>query len=133
MLNLKEALENPGGTEDLVLQNGDQFNIPLKTATLQVKGAVHLPRTLLLRPQESLDQYLERSGGLHENADKKGIYFILPNGEFLKPRKFLFFWRRWPKMIPGIQIIVPTKDSPPGPTKTTDPQSYVKGQLKPRE
>ena len=113
------------------MQSGDRINIPQKPATVEVKGAVYLPRTLLFRPQEGVDQYLERSGGLSKNSDKGGIYFILPNGEFLRPRRFLF-WRLWPEMIPGIQIVVPTKDQL-GPGKTTDPQSYVKGQLKPRK
>ena len=130
-INLKDALQNPGGTEDLILQSGDRINIPQKPATVEVKGAVYLPRTLLFRPHEGVDQYLERSGGLSKNADRGGTYFILPNGEILRPRRFLF-WRLWPKMIPGIQIIVPTKGQI-GPGKTTATQSYMKGQLKPRK
>ena len=43
-----------------------------------------------------------------KNADKKRAYVIYPNGLKKQVRSFLFF-KKYPRIIPGSEIIVPPK------------------------
>ena len=52
---------------------------------------------------------IDNSGGLTENADKKRAYVIYPNGLKKQTRSFLFF-KNYPKIIPGSEIIVPERN-----------------------
>ena len=57
-------------------------------------------------------EYIRQTGGVTRNADKRGAYIILPNGQAYKPNS-TFNIRNYNKSIlPGSTIIVP-RDSRP--------------------
>ena len=55
-----------------------------------------------------LKDYLGRAGGTADNARKGKIYVLYPNGNAAKTSTFLF-WRNYPRVTPGSEVIVPKK------------------------
>ena len=107
-INLKEALENPGGPYDLVLRDGDQIYIPLNPGSVEVKGAVRNPSIIQHRKGKGLDFYIELCGGYNKDADKTNTVVYLPGNTASKKKKFLFFSSS-PSILPGSIIEVPFK------------------------
>ena len=62
-VNLPEALRKPGGSEDILLVDGDVITIPEKPTTVQISGAVVNPRGVLFKEGANLDYYITRAGG----------------------------------------------------------------------
>ena len=52
--------------------------------------------------------YLNAVGGTDAKAWRKKAYVIYPNGKAAVTGHFLF-WRSYPKVLPGSQIVVPEK------------------------
>jgi protein involved in polysaccharide export with SLBB domain len=94
VINLTKNLKNtlPNGrvgidltdklsTESLVIQNGDTLNIPEKSNHIYIYGEVNYEGALKFVDKEDIDFYISKSGGLKENASKKSIYVLHPNGD----------------------------------------------------
>jgi len=79
-INLRQALENPGGASDLVLKDGDQIFIPLDPGTVEIRGAVRNPGLFQFKKGQSLNRYIEQSGGYIPSADRGAVTVFLPNG-----------------------------------------------------
>ena len=101
-VNLKAALENPGGNDDIVLRDGDRLNIPLFNNTVRVNGAVMIPNAVAYNPSFTAKKYIKLSGGFGQRASRRHAYIVNMNGaaEPYKPYK---------KIQPGSEIMVPTK------------------------
>jgi len=78
-IDLKKALENPGGPYDLVLRDGDQIYIPSNPGSVEVKGAVRNPSFLQYRKGKKLGYYIKLCGGYSKDADKANTIAYLPN------------------------------------------------------
>ena len=103
-VNLEKALANPGGTEDIVLREGDQVEIPQFSNTVKVSGEVSYPISMNYKKGERLNYYIKRAGGYGNRAKKNGVYAIYMNGAVQKISK------QGSKSIePGCEIVVPTK------------------------
>ena len=107
-IDLKEVLTNPGGRNDLVLEEGDVITIPKEKMDVRISGQVLFPTRVVFQDNLSLDDYLGRAGGLADNARRGKIYVLYPNGNAAKTSSFLFF-RSYPKITPGSEVIVPKK------------------------
>jgi len=103
--DLKDALRHPGGVNDLVLEKDDRIFIPRKETSVWVKGEVKFPISVLYEPGKNIGHYIKGAGGFTDNADKKHINLILPNGKITEQRKFL--WFDITKVPPGSIVIVP--------------------------
>ncbi|MDP6779505.1 MAG: SLBB domain-containing protein, partial [Candidatus Latescibacteria bacterium] len=108
-VDLRAALEERGSSDDLVLLDGDQIEIPQCPHTVEVVGAVRRPTCVVYRPGKGVGYYLERAGGLVAGTSSGDVYIVRANGEALKSRRFLL-WRRWPAVNPGSRIVVPPAD-----------------------
>jgi len=106
-INLKEALDNPGSSYDLILKDGDRIFIPYNPGSVEVKGAVRNPSIFVYRKGKGLKYYISLSGGYEQSADKSGVVAYLPNGAAAKKKGFLFF--RSIKILPGSIVKVPFK------------------------
>ena len=103
-INLEAALKNPGGSDDMVLREGDVIVVPQFSNTIKVSGEVAYPNSLNYKKGESLNYYIKRAGGYGNRAKKRGVYAIYMNGSTEKIN------RRSAKDIePGCEIVVPTK------------------------
>ncbi len=106
-LDLKKILENPLGIEDVVLQEGDVLSIPKEKREIKVSGEVMLPSEIVYKKGESLDYYIGKAGGFTDNARKRRVYVLYPNGNGARIKHFLFI-SRYPKVTEGAEILVPT-------------------------
>ncbi len=107
-VNLKDILENPGSKEDIFMRDGDVINIPSELQTVKVSGEVLNPSSTVYEKRYSVRQYINASGGFSINAKKGKTYVLRPNGASYATKGFLFF-RRYPKVTPGSEIIIPQK------------------------
>jgi len=110
-VDVRAALKEPSGGDDVVLKDGDILTIPQKPSTVEVVGEVFRPHGVLFQPGKRADFYWDRAGGLKKSADKGRIYIELPNGGIRKPNRIFFLWRRWPKILPGSRVVVPATQS----------------------
>jgi polysaccharide biosynthesis/export protein len=112
-VDVRAALEKPGGLDDVVLKDGDEITVPQRPSAVEVVGEVFEPHGVLFQPGKGAEFYWDRAGGLKKSADRGRIYIELPNGETIKPKRIVFFWHRWPKILPGCRVIVPAKSKEP--------------------
>lgn len=101
-INLEAALANPGGYEDLVLQEGDQLFIPELVNTVKISGDVLYPNSVIYTPGKKLSYYIDQAGGYGDNANKGHSYVIYMNGQVSRGKNS--------PIEPGCQIVVPTKE-----------------------
>lgn len=66
---------------DTSLDDGDSIIIPSKTQQIYIYGEVNNPGTTRYTPGQSIQKYLEFSGGVLDSADNNNIYVVHPNGE----------------------------------------------------
>jgi protein involved in polysaccharide export with SLBB domain len=107
-INLKEILDKPGSTTDLVLKDGDVLIIPQAQQIVQVNGEVHVPSGIVYSKGNSFRQYVLDAGGYTSNAQRSEGYIIYPNGSVRGSHKFLFF-NSHPNVKPGSEIFIPKK------------------------
>ena len=100
-IHLDEALENPGGEQDIELIDGDRLIIPRYNRTVRISGNVRTPNTVALTNDKNYKHYIEQAGGYGDRAKKRDTYIVYQNGTIKKARKG--------KIEPGCEIIVPSK------------------------
>ncbi len=71
----------PETTDNLVIEDGDSLTIPQKMTTIMVMGRIFNPSAYLWKKSLSVEDYLDKTGGLLEDADPKHIYVVMANGE----------------------------------------------------
>ncbi|MDX2065289.1 MAG: SLBB domain-containing protein [Fimbriimonadaceae bacterium] len=101
-VNLDLALRRPNSKEDVVLQDGDIITIPERPTTVAISGAVVLPSAIVWVPGKPLEYYLERSGGLTNDASISEILVIRASGAVVRYKKGL-------RIEVGDNVLVPTK------------------------
>jgi protein involved in polysaccharide export with SLBB domain len=106
-IELNKILETPGSNIDLLLQPGDEINIPQELQTVKVSGQVMNPLALTFQKNLTLRNYINSAGGYGYLAIKSKTYVVYPNGNTATNRGFIF--RSSPKLTPGAEIIVPRK------------------------
>lgn len=107
-IELEKALANPGGDEDLVLQEGDVLFIPQMVNTVRVHGDVMFPNTVVYKKGAKLKYYINQAGGYGKRAMKGNAYVVYMNGTVAKAKGGVH-------IEPGCQIIVPSKAPSNGP------------------
>jgi len=111
-IDLDEILKNPGAAQDLLLEEGDILIVPRKTETVSLRGKLLYPTTVRFEPGRNLKYYINSAGGFDNRARKGQTYVIYANGKVARTKKFLFF-RSFPKVEPGAEIIVPARPLKP--------------------
>jgi protein involved in polysaccharide export with SLBB domain len=107
-IDLEKILKNPGSVEDLILQDGDEINIPKKLQTVRIEGEVLYPTTVKYHPDLNFIDYISKSGGFTKKSSRGKAFIIYPNGSVDRTRKFVFI-KIHPKVEPGSEIIIPGK------------------------
>mgnify|MGYP003624368453 CR=1 FL=1 len=107
-IDLEKILDAPGGVEDLQLKDGDQLLVPEQMQTVKVSGAVLSPVAHTFKSSKKLKKYIQASGGFSQSAKKSKVYVLYANGT-AESTKGGLFGRRYPKLRPGCEIIVPEK------------------------
>lgn len=104
--DLEDAVKNPEGDNNLVLQAGDILDIPVYSNTVRIDGAVQMPTSIAYRKGLNKSDLINAAGGYQKLAYKKRAFVIYMNGSVTKLGRFT-------KIEPGCQIYVPKKDKTP--------------------
>ena len=112
-IHLDEALANPGGDEDIELQDGDRLVVPRYNRTVKISGDILKPNTVAFKNKKNYKYYIEQAGGYGRRARKMNTYILYQNGTIAKASKA--------PVEPGCEIIVPTK----GPKDPTNLQQWL--------
>lgn len=106
-LRLSSILKNPGAPFDYVLKNGDEIIIPEISQEVRISGEIQNPIGQAYEHGKGMKYYINRSGGFNDNARKSKTFIIYSDGTTRVTRTV--FWRNYPVVEPGSQIIVPQK------------------------
>ena len=107
-IDLEKALANPGSAHDVVLRDGDALYIPQLQSTVKINGAVTYPNSVTYTKGMSVGNCLSQAGGYNDIARKYPIVIYM-NGKVATTKKTFIFFKRYPKVEPGCEIVVPTK------------------------
>jgi protein involved in polysaccharide export with SLBB domain len=107
-INLAAILAQAGAKEDLIVEDGDIITIPKERIEVRVSGEVLFPTRVIHQDNMDLKDYIGRAGGFTDNSRKRRVYILYPNGNAAKTSSFLFY-KKYPKVLPGSEIIVPIK------------------------
>ena len=98
----------PGISEDVVLRDGDKLLIPKRTQEITVFGEVQSPTSHVFESGLSRDDYVAKSGGTTQKADRRRIYVRRANGGVVTGQRSGWFRRSQSvEMRPGDTMVVP--------------------------
>lgn len=104
--DISKILSNTAAESNLLVQNGDSLVIPRLSQIIRIEGGVLNPTAVSYERDFHFDDYIAQAGGFTENARRKKVYIIYPNGRKDRTRQFLLANIR-PKVEPGSTIVVP--------------------------
>jgi polysaccharide export outer membrane protein len=109
IINIQGVLDGrAGGQDDVLLKDGDKLIVPKKTQEITILGEVQSPTSHVFEPGLSRDDYIAKSGGTTQHADRKRIYVVRANGDVISGRSGGWFRRsRATEIRPGDTIVVP--------------------------
>lgn len=118
-IDFKKVSRNPKSKMNIILKPNDEIVINKLDYTVKILGAVYLRSEIPYNSGKSIRYYKNSVGGYSGNANKDGIYVVYPNG-LAKATKHFWFFRNYPKVEIGSQVVVPVKTpEPPNPNKLT--------------
>lgn len=107
-IRLDLALQTPGSTNDVFLEEGDILKIPKTIQTIQTFGVVNVPKQIVYREGLTFSEAIRESGGFAVNASRKHSYVVYANGEVRNTRRFLFL-HSYPAIKTGAELYVPAR------------------------
>ena len=105
-------LEGTSTYSSVNIREGDTLLVPEKTNNVYVYGEVSSEGAVMYSPNEDVEHFISKSGGLKRFADTESIYILHPNGETEKYSKRKNLFANQPQTInlyPGSIIFVPKK------------------------
>jgi len=97
-----------GGPDDVLVKDGDKLYVPKKTPAITILGEVQSPTSHVFEPGLNRGDYIAKSGGTTQKADKKRIYVVRANGDVVTSNRSGWFRRsQSTEMRPGDTIVVP--------------------------
>src|SRR6266404_75081 len=110
VIDLRRVVKGPVGTVgDVVLRDGDKLLLPKKTQEITVLGEVQSPTSHVFEPGLTRDEYIAKSGGTTQKADRKRIYVVRANGDVVTGQRTGGWFRRSQNLEirPGDTVVVP--------------------------
>ncbi|MGZ9735377.1 SLBB domain-containing protein [Flavobacterium sp. GNP002] len=104
----KSIVNNPKSNTNVTLFPGDEIEVVAFNEGVKVTGNVLLTSEIPYDRNKGFRYYINAAGGIDAKGWKKKAYVIYPNGKADVASSFLFF-KNYPKVTPGSQIIVPEK------------------------
>ena len=104
----ESIVKNQNSSTNVTLFSGDEIVVATFNEGVKVLGNVLLTSEIPYDKGKGFRYYLDAVGGVDAKGWKKKAYIIYPNGKADVTNSFLFF-RNYPKVSPGSQIIVPEK------------------------
>ncbi|MFT3737370.1 MAG: SLBB domain-containing protein [Breznakibacter sp.] len=107
-INLKRVMENQGSREDIFIQPGDELVIPREIQTVKISGEVLNPISVAYQKGTGMRNYIDQGGGFGVKAKRGRVYVIHANGVASSTKSF-FFFRSYPTVTAGAEIVVPQR------------------------
>lgn len=108
-LDFEKILSNPGNLKyDMILEDGDEIVIPKRLETVRIEGEILYPNSVKYIPGKNFLSYITEAGGFTKKSARGNAIVVYPNGSVDRTRKY-FFFKFYPKIEPGSEIIVPGK------------------------
>jgi len=109
VINLDLVMKGRSGKwEDVLVRDGDQLLVPKQSQEVTVMGEVQSPTSHVFQAGLTRDDYIAKSGGATQKADRKRIYVVRANGNVVSGERTGWFRRSQSVDIrPGDTIIVP--------------------------
>ena len=101
-------MEDPRDFSNITLLPGDEIEVAMRNENVKITGNVLLTSEIPFIKGENFNYYIDAVGGIDNKGWKKKAYIIYPNGKAAVTNTFLFF-RSYPKVIAGSQIVIPEK------------------------
>ncbi|WP_301719629.1 SLBB domain-containing protein [Pseudidiomarina terrestris] len=96
------------GGSALQLKDGDRLYVPTVQNTVSIIGEVQLASSYQFQAGVSLEDYIDRAGGMRQKADEERIYIVKANGLVTVPeRRSWFTSGSYNEIEPGDTIVVP--------------------------
>ena len=97
-----------GGPEDVMVRDGDRLLVPKRTQEITILGEVQSPTSHVFEAGLTRDDYIAKSGGVTQKADRKRIYIVRANGDVVTGERTGWFRRSQSiEMHAGDTIVVP--------------------------
>jgi polysaccharide biosynthesis/export protein len=99
----------PGSTGDVEIRDGDRLLVPKRTQEITILGEVQSPTSHIFQEGLTRDDYIAKSGGITQKADRKHIYVVRANGDVVSGGGRHGWFRRTQalQIRPGDTIVVP--------------------------
>ncbi len=82
-----DPIENlKGYPSDLLLEEGDSLFIPERPSSVQVMGSIYNQGSHLYSDKMTISDYIKKSGGISQEADKSAIYILKIDGTAMTRR-----------------------------------------------
>jgi polysaccharide biosynthesis/export protein len=111
VINLPALLSGLDPSGDVILRDGDELIIPRTRQEIGVVGEVQLATSHLYNLEDTVSDYINRSGGFTRNADEDNIYVIKSNGAVIPYSQnqslFSFAQDRNSQLEAGDSIVIP--------------------------
>ncbi|MEO7962179.1 MAG: SLBB domain-containing protein, partial [Ginsengibacter sp.] len=107
-VDLSTALNNPGSSENLALEDGDILSVDRNTNLVKISGEVYFPTIVPFQQNRTLKYYVQQAGNFTPYARKTGALVIHPDGKAESVKHFLWF-KSYPSVTPRSEIFVPQK------------------------
>ena len=107
-LDWKKIVKDKEHYSNVTLFPDDEIEVSAFNEGVKVTGNILLNSEIPYRRGKNFKYYINAVGGVDSKGWKKKAYIIYPNGKASVTGSFLFF-RSYPKVTPGSQIIVPEK------------------------
>jgi len=109
VIDINRVMKGPAGSPgDVVLRKGDKLIIPKETQEITILGEVQNPTSHIFQAGLNRDDYIAKSGGATQKADRKRIYVVRANGDVISGGRTGWFRRSQSfEMRPGDTIVVP--------------------------
>jgi protein involved in polysaccharide export with SLBB domain len=78
-LNTIEDIKN--SINDVVLEDGDRFEIPTQPSEVTIAGQVYAPSTILHREGLTVRDYIQAAGGFNDNAYTTKVFILKASGQ----------------------------------------------------
>jgi polysaccharide biosynthesis/export protein len=109
VIDLSRVIKGPSGiTGDVVVRNGDKLLVPKKSQEVTILGEVQSPTSHVFEAGLTRDDYIAKSGGATQKADRKRIYVVRAHGDVVAGGRSGWFRRTQSVEIrPGDTIVIP--------------------------
>ena len=109
VIDIDKVMRHPAGSpEDVELRDGDKLLVPKKTQEITILGEVQSPTSHVYQGGLTRDDYIAKSGGITQKADRGRIYVVRANGDVISGERHGWFRRSHDIEIhPGDTIVVP--------------------------